>query len=88
MWPHYFGAVYASKDAKTFRRNAVFLPLYQLVLLFVFFVGFTAFLVVPGLANGDLSLLRRSPDALPPAVVGHHRRGRAVLRAGPRGRCS
>ena len=70
MWPHYFGAVYSSKDAKTFRRNAMFLPLYQLVLLFVFFVGLTAFLVVPGLANGDLSLLRVSRDALPSGLVG------------------
>ncbi len=70
MWPHYFGAVYASRDAKTFRRNAMFLPLYQLVLLFVFFVGLTAYLVVPGLANGDLSLLRVVRDALPPVVVG------------------
>ncbi len=70
MWPHYFGAVYSSKDAKTFRRNAMFLPLYQLVLLFVFFVGLTAYLVVPGLTNGDLSLLRVSRDALPSALVG------------------
>jgi len=70
MWPHYFGAVYASKDAKTFRRNAALLPIYQLVLLFVFFVGFTALLVVPGLPNGDLSLLAVSRAALPPPVVG------------------
>ena len=70
MWPHYFGAVYASKDPKTFRRNAALLPIYQLVLLFVFFVGFTAVLAVPGLNNGDLSLLAVSRQALPPAVVG------------------
>lgn len=70
MWPHYFGAVYSSKDAKTFRRNAMFLPLYQLVLLFVFFVGLSAYLVVPGLANGDLSLLRVVRDGLPSGVVG------------------
>lgn len=70
MWPHYFGAVYASKDAKTFRRNAMFLPLYQLVLLFVLFTGLTAYLIVPGLSNGDLSLLRVSEHALPSALVG------------------
>jgi len=70
MWPHYFGAIYSSKDAKTFRRNAMFLPLYQLVLLFVFFVGLTAYLVVPGLTNGDLSLLRVVRDGLPSGVVG------------------
>ena len=70
MWPHYFAAVYSCKHPKTFRRNAMFLPLYQLVLLFVFFVGLTAFLAVPGLSNGDLSLLRVTRDALPPVVVG------------------
>jgi SSS family solute:Na+ symporter len=38
----------------------VILPLYQLVILFVFFAGFAATLVVPGLkgADADLSLLR------------------------------
>ncbi|HXF24740.1 MAG TPA: sodium:solute symporter family protein, partial [Gemmatimonadaceae bacterium] len=43
-----------------FRKNAVILPLYQLVVLFVFFTGFAAMLVVPGLkgAAADLSLLR------------------------------
>ncbi|MDU0315798.1 sodium:solute symporter family protein [Phycicoccus sp. M110.8] len=70
MWPHYFGAIYSSKDEKTFRRNASFLPLYQLVLLFVFFTGLAAVLVVPGLKNGDLSLLAVTRDAFPPVVVG------------------
>ena len=70
MWPHYFGAVYSSKDERTFRRNAMFLPIYQLVLLFVIFTGLTAVIVVPGLANGDLSLLRVARDALPSPVVG------------------
>ncbi|NHN56016.1 sodium:solute symporter family protein [Calidifontibacter sp. DB0510] len=70
MWPHYFSAIYSSKDQKTFRRNAALLPIYQLVLLFVIFVGFTAFLVTPGLANGDLSLLAISRSQLPSWAVG------------------
>lgn len=70
MWPHYFGAVYASRNEATFRRNAIFLPLYQLVLLFVIFTGLTAYLVVPGLSSGDLSLLRVTRESLPPAVTG------------------
>ncbi|MFP5021668.1 sodium:solute symporter family protein [Pseudonocardia phyllosphaerae] len=70
MWPHYFGAVYAAKDEQTFRRNAMFLPLYQLILLFVIFVGLTASVAVPGLAQGDLSLLRVARESLPPVVVG------------------
>lgn len=70
MWPHYFGAIYSSRDTRTFRRNAMFLPLYQLVLLFVFFTGLAAVLVVPGLSDGDLSLLAIAKHAFPPFVVG------------------
>jgi SSS family solute:Na+ symporter len=57
MWPHNFGASFTAKSADTLRRNAVLLPLYTLTLAFIFFTGFTAFLVVPGLRDGDLSLL-------------------------------
>jgi len=48
------------------------LPLYTLMLLFVFFVGFTAILQVPGLtgADGDLSLLRLSLQTFDPWTVG------------------
>ncbi len=40
MWPHTFGSLYTAKEERAFRRNAALLPLYQLILLFVFFVGF------------------------------------------------
>ncbi|WP_088228105.1 sodium:solute symporter [Desulfosporosinus sp. FKB] len=70
MWPHFFAAVYSAKSEKEFRKNSIFLPLYQLVLLFVFFVGFVAVLQVPGLKNGDLSLLRLSKMAFPTWFVG------------------
>lgn len=62
MWPQYFASVYTAKDEDVFRKNAMALPLYQLVVLFVFFTGFAAVLVVPGLtgADADLSLLRIS----------------------------
>jgi SSS family solute:Na+ symporter len=55
-----------------FRKNAILLPLYQLVLLFVFFVGFTAALVVPGLkgAATNMALLKITVAAFPPWVVG------------------
>lgn len=60
MWPQFFAGVYTARDENVFRKNAVMLPLYQLVILFVFFVGFAAMLVVPGLKGSaaDLSLLR------------------------------
>ncbi len=49
MGPQSFGAVYSAKDGDTLRRNAIFLPLYQLVLMLMFFAGFSALLIVPGL---------------------------------------
>lgn len=60
MWPQFFAGVYTARSESVFRKNAVILPLYQLVVLFVFFTGFAAILVVPGLkgAAADLSLLR------------------------------
>jgi SSS family solute:Na+ symporter len=60
MWPQFFAGAYTARNENVFRKNAVILPLYQLVILFVFFAGFAATLVVPGLsgADADLSLLR------------------------------
>jgi SSS family solute:Na+ symporter len=48
------------------------LPIYQLILLFVFFVGFAAVLQVPGLKGGDtnLALFLLAAQQFPPAVVG------------------
>src|SRR3954471_6384140 len=72
MWPHSFGSIYTARNATVIRKNAIVLPLYQLILLFVFFVGFTAILQVPGLKGShiDLSLLRLSIQTFDPWVVG------------------
>jgi SSS family solute:Na+ symporter len=72
MWPHTFGSLYTARDERAFRKNAIILPLYQLILLFVFFVGFAAILQVPGLKGSDidLSLFRLSIATFDPWVVG------------------
>src|SRR6202012_1538637 len=72
MWPHTFGSIFTAKDERIFRRNAMVLPLYQLILLFVFFVGLAATLRVPGLKGGDidLSLFRLSIQTFDPWFVG------------------
>jgi SSS family solute:Na+ symporter len=72
MWPHAFGAVFTAKEERAFRRNAIILPLYQLILLFVFFCGFAAILKVPGLTGPDidLSLFRLSIETFDPWFVG------------------
>ena len=55
-----------------FRKNAIIMPLYQLVLLFVIFTGFAAILQVPGLkgADTDLALLKLSVKTFDPWFVG------------------
>jgi SSS family solute:Na+ symporter len=72
MWPHSFASTYTARSEDTFRRNAIAMPLYQLVMLFIFFVGFAAVLKVPGLqgADADLSLLRLSKLAFGPWTLG------------------
>ncbi len=72
MWPHTFASIFSARNARTFRRNAIVMPLYQLILLFVFFVGFAAILQVPGLKGPeiDLALFRLSLKTFPPAVLG------------------
>lgn len=49
MGPHTVAAIYSAKSADALRRNAIFMPLYQIVLLLVFFAGFAALLITPGL---------------------------------------
>ncbi|MEI4828002.1 sodium:solute symporter [Bacillus sp. FJAT-53711] len=72
MWPHALAPVFAAKNVKVFRKNAVILPVYTLMLLFIVFVGYTALLKVPDLkgAEGDLALLRISIMSFEPWVVG------------------
>jgi len=70
MWPHGFGAAFTAKSADTLRRNAVVMPLYTLTLVFIFFAGFAAVLVAPGLPNGDLALLTVVRNSFPPWFLG------------------
>lgn len=70
MWPHGFAAAFTAKSADTLRRNAVVMPLYTLTLAFIFFAGFAAVLVVPGLPNGDLALLTVVRRSFPPWFLG------------------
>jgi SSS family solute:Na+ symporter len=70
MWPHAFGAAFTARSADTLRRNAVVMPLYTLSLACIFFAGFTAVLVIPGLANGDLALLTLLRRSFPPWFLG------------------
>jgi len=57
MWPQSFGSCFTARNSDILRRNAIVLPLYNLTLPLMFIVGCAAVLIVPGLSNGDLSLL-------------------------------
>jgi solute:Na+ symporter, SSS family len=70
MWPHAFAATFTARSADTLRRNAVVMPLYTLTLVFIFFAGFAAVLIVPGLANGDLAMLTVVRRSFPPWFLG------------------
>jgi SSS family solute:Na+ symporter len=70
MWPQNFGASYSAKSADTLRRNAVVMPLYSITMPLMLFVGLTALTVIPGLSNGDLSLLTLVRKTFPPWFLG------------------
>lgn len=70
MWPHLFGATFTARSADTLRRNYVVMPLYTIVIVLMFFAGFTAFLVIPHLADGDLALLAAVRRTFPPWFLG------------------
>lgn len=57
MWPHVFGSAFSAKSARTIKRNAIIMPFYQIPILLIFMVGFTAVLVIPGLKDGDFAFL-------------------------------
>jgi SSS family solute:Na+ symporter len=72
MWPHAFGSAFTARGETILRRNTVIMPLYSLMLLFVFFAGFAAILQVPGLegASIDLALIKLCVQTFPPWFVG------------------
>ncbi len=70
MWPQFFSATFTAKSGDTLRRNAVVMPLYIFTMPLMFFVGLAALLVLPGLADGDLSLLMIVRKTFPPWFVG------------------
>jgi len=72
MWPHIFSSAFTSRGDRILRRNTVIMPLYTLMLLFVFFAGFAAILQVPGLTGTtiDLALVKLCAQTFPPWFVG------------------
>ncbi len=65
-------ATYAARSEETVRRNAIFLPLYSLMIVPVFFAGYTASAVLPGLhgAEGDSAYLHVLQSHFSAALLG------------------
>lgn len=70
MWPQNFASAFTARNSDTLRRNAMIMPLYTITLPLLFFVGFAAILVLPGLHNGDLCLLTMVRKAFPAWLLG------------------
>lgn len=70
MWPQLFATSFSAKSDRIIRRNAIIMPLYQIPIVLIFFVGFAAFILLPGLTNGDLSLLTLVRKSYPSWFVG------------------
>ena len=72
LWPHNAPAIFSSNNEKAFRKNAGLFPLYALMVVVVYVIGFTAAIQIPGLvgADGDQALLRLSMNTFNPWVVG------------------
>jgi SSS family solute:Na+ symporter len=70
VWPHYFGASFTARSGDILRRNAIVLPFYALSYGFLFIAGFAALLIVPGLKDGDLSLLTVVRQVFPAWMLG------------------
>lgn len=72
MAPQIFLTIFSSSGENNIKRNAIILPLYTLMLLFVFFVGFAAISQVPGLQGreSDLVLFRVVKQVFPSSMLG------------------
>lgn len=67
LFPHAFTSVYAIKTRDAARKNAIMMPLYQMLIVCMYIVGFTAIVVVPGLTGSstDIALFAIAKKSFP-----------------------
>jgi len=71
MWPHFYANSFSAKNPDVLRHNAVFLPLYQICMLFPMLIGFTALLVLtPALKVPDMAFMTIVRQLLPGWALG------------------
>jgi SSS family solute:Na+ symporter len=70
MFPHMLTGIFTSKSAKSLRWNAAIMPIYQIIIVFSLFVGFSAVLQIPNLKDTDLALFQLAKMSFDPWFVG------------------
>lgn len=72
MFPHMLAGVFSAKSPKSLRWNAGIMPIYQVIIVFSLFIGFSAVLQVPNLqgADTDLALFKMAKMSFDPWFVG------------------
>lgn len=71
MWPHIFANSFSAKNANVLRHNAVFLPLYQICMLFPMLIGFCALMIlVPALKTPDMAFMTIVQQTFPGWTLG------------------
>jgi SSS family solute:Na+ symporter len=72
LFPQALMSVYAAKSADSLRRNYIFLPLYQIMLVLMVFAGLTGLLLMPGLTGPsvDTAFMQTVAKYYPPWVLG------------------
>ncbi len=71
MWPHFVPNSFSAKSPNVLRHNAIYLPLYQICMLFPMLVGFTALLVLsPPLKTPDMAFMTMVREVFPGWALG------------------
>jgi SSS family solute:Na+ symporter len=72
LFPQTVMSVYSAKSANSLRRNYIFLPLYQVMLVLMLFAGLTGLLLVPGLTGThvDEAFMLAVAKYYPPWLLG------------------
>ncbi|WP_461145928.1 sodium:solute symporter family protein [Salinifilum aidingensis] len=70
IFPTTVAGYLAARSPGVLRRNAMIMPLYQVLLFVPILLGLAALFVVPGLGNSNLAMFQLVVDSLPAWVVG------------------
>ncbi|MDA8088319.1 MAG: hypothetical protein M0Z75_16680 [Nitrospiraceae bacterium] len=73
LYPHALTGVYSARNSDAIRKNAIVLPIYNIMLVFITLLGFAALFIVPGLKNPNMAfpeMISRTFGPVPTAIIG------------------